>query len=330
MNFPYEQFESEYLRQIDYKINGISEMTSSERFFLNGMIRKIKPKKILEIGVAGGGSSAIILNAIKDDPDAHLYSIDFAKHYYRDSSKEVGFIVYEEFKTFLPQYTLFKDILAASCLDEIGNDIDFCLLDTTHCLPGEIIEYLTVLPYMKKNGIIVIHDTALHTVKLDDLWSEKGKFSKDDNFAKRSIRTGDPLPDVCCILFSCIKGEKIEPIETEHQFQNIGAVRLANDAICDAESIFNLLTLPWAHMPYCHDDLKVIEKIFKKNYPESCVNKFLKATSFNADLAKYRIQLTNPKLVFRPPRRWLKANFPRLYDGLRVCWRALRRYASLS
>ena len=33
-------------------------------FFINGLIRKHKPKNCLEIGVARGGSSILILNAI--------------------------------------------------------------------------------------------------------------------------------------------------------------------------------------------------------------------------------------------------------------------------
>ena len=44
----------------------INEMSYLERCFLNGIIRQTKPKKILELGVSAGGSSAIILNAIKD------------------------------------------------------------------------------------------------------------------------------------------------------------------------------------------------------------------------------------------------------------------------
>ena len=49
-------------------------MGGNQREFINGIIRKFKPKKIVEIGVYYGGSSAVILNAIKDIEGAHLYS----------------------------------------------------------------------------------------------------------------------------------------------------------------------------------------------------------------------------------------------------------------
>ena len=39
-------------------------MWDNQKEFLNGVIRKFKPKKVIELGVANGGSSIIILNAI--------------------------------------------------------------------------------------------------------------------------------------------------------------------------------------------------------------------------------------------------------------------------
>ena len=54
-------------------------MWSNQHEFLNGIVRKFRPKKIVEIGVAKGGGSSIILNAIQDE-GAHLYSIDLSNN----------------------------------------------------------------------------------------------------------------------------------------------------------------------------------------------------------------------------------------------------------
>lgn len=51
-------------------------MSLDVAYLINGLIRKHKPKNCLEIGVAKGGSSILILNAIKDLPDSRLVSID--------------------------------------------------------------------------------------------------------------------------------------------------------------------------------------------------------------------------------------------------------------
>ena len=77
-----ENFEQERFFEIENKLKGFIEMTTDEQRFVNGMVRKVKPKKIVEIGVAYGGTSAIILNAIKDIKGSKLYSIDILIYIY--------------------------------------------------------------------------------------------------------------------------------------------------------------------------------------------------------------------------------------------------------
>ena len=75
-------------------------MGIDEYYFINGLIRKYKPKKLLEIGVCSGGMSAIILNAIKDREDAFLYSCDLENKHYLNSNYEVGVVVKKNFQNF--------------------------------------------------------------------------------------------------------------------------------------------------------------------------------------------------------------------------------------
>jgi predicted O-methyltransferase YrrM len=72
-------------------------LTQEEKKFINGLIRTIKPKKIVEIGVSKGGSSALILNAIKDIKDAKLFSIDKSVYCYQERTKKTGYLVQEKF-----------------------------------------------------------------------------------------------------------------------------------------------------------------------------------------------------------------------------------------
>ena len=48
-----------------YGFKGHLVMGLKELYFVNGLIRMFKPKKILEIGVCAGAMSAAILNSIK-------------------------------------------------------------------------------------------------------------------------------------------------------------------------------------------------------------------------------------------------------------------------
>ena len=72
-------------------------MTFKERAFINGIIRKTKPKNIVEIGVSAGGSSCVILNAIKDLDDSRLFSFDYSTKWYKPTKDNItrnsGFLV---------------------------------------------------------------------------------------------------------------------------------------------------------------------------------------------------------------------------------------------
>ena len=92
-NIKIEDYDIDVYRRIEDKIQGHDkvEMLEIEKKFLNGIIRKYKPKKLLEIGVSKGGSSAIILNAIHDIEGSKLYSIDIQDECYRIPGKKTGF-----------------------------------------------------------------------------------------------------------------------------------------------------------------------------------------------------------------------------------------------
>ncbi len=53
-----EKYQNQILDEIDDKIKFVSQMSKKQRQFINGIIRQTKPKKILEVGVSSGASSA--------------------------------------------------------------------------------------------------------------------------------------------------------------------------------------------------------------------------------------------------------------------------------
>ena len=134
-------------------------MWSNQREFLNGIIRKFRPKKILEIGVASGGSSIIILNAIKDIKNAHLYSIDL------NNNTGIGYCVSKFFPEFLNKWSLYKGNIAAKFIEKIGGYIDMALIDSAHFEPGEIMDFLIVLPFLKEGAIVCFHDIGNQITK---------------------------------------------------------------------------------------------------------------------------------------------------------------------
>jgi predicted O-methyltransferase YrrM len=218
-----------------------SEMSVEERQFLNGLIVRNKPKKLLELGVSSGGSSVVMLNAIKESPDAKLYSIEYLPYWYKNRNKKVGFVV-ENYPHLKDQWELFTGGLALNFMDEIGGDVDFCLIDTMHTNPGEILDFLMVLPYLKDGAIVVFHDTNLHTAGKMFQW----------HFTNN-------------LLMSSVVGDKIlqgnfdaKTAWTKVAFPNIGAVEINQETKQNLYSIFNLLTLRWYYLPSKTEQLDML------------------------------------------------------------------------
>ena len=126
-------------------------MWNNQREFLNGIIRKFKPRKILEVGVSRGGSSIIMLNAIEDVKKAKLYSIEL------DNVDYIGECVQKYFPQFLKSWTLFKGNIATEFLEKIGNNIEMAFFDSAHFESGEILDFLMVLPLLKDGAIVIFH-----------------------------------------------------------------------------------------------------------------------------------------------------------------------------
>lgn len=272
-----EKFENEIVDEINDILNiklvpeiTISEMTYLERCFLNGIIRQTKPKKILELGVSAGGSSAIILNAIKDFDNAKLYSVDYNKKWYRDNSKDVGFIIDEKFSNLKNKWKLYTGGTAAKFMEEIGGEIDLCLIDTMHINPGEFLDFLIVLPYLKKNAILILHDIGLY------------------HFDKFGVTNG--------ILFSCLKGNKLSFNEgLWNRFANIGAVILDENIKDNILDYLYLLTLPFEYLP-TDNDIYECQKLFSKNYEEEFVDTFMNIMLKNKQLFIERNTISNDRL----------------------------------
>lgn len=118
---------------------------------MTNLIKENRPKKVVEIGVAAGGTSVLILDIQNENGNnAKLFSVDFEVKYYRNNTMKTGYLVTEflnnnrlnidhELKIgkYLPHF-----------LEEIGNEINFVILDTMHSMPGEFLDLLAIFPFL--------------------------------------------------------------------------------------------------------------------------------------------------------------------------------------
>ena len=113
------------------------EMSEFESAFLCGALKKFSPKKILEVGVAGGATTAIILQTLEDIGEPYeMHSVDLSERFYRQPKLNTGFMAaFAKEKVFgklrgTHEFHLGK--VLPQVIDEIGGEIDFMILDTVH------------------------------------------------------------------------------------------------------------------------------------------------------------------------------------------------------
>lgn len=235
-----------------------SEMTEGQLAFVCGLIKTYRPKKIIEIGVAAGGTTSVVLNCLSMlDLDAQMFSIDLSTEYYRDQSKKTGYLI-EECMTKLGNKTnhvLYTGKNAVEYLEQIGRGIDMVILDTVHRLPGELLDYLACYPFLKKDAIVVLHDIALN--------SDSGH---GQAFATK-------------LLFDTVVAEKYLQ-DCGDAFPNIGAFKVTEETGRYIDDVFSALTITWAYMPK-EDELCLYKEFYKKYYTQEQINLFNAAVRLN-------------------------------------------------
>jgi predicted O-methyltransferase YrrM len=281
-NIP-EEYETEIYENIADFVKNYSMMSNTERKFINGIIREIKPKKVLELGVATGGSTCVILNALIGIESSYLYSIDYNHDDILNPEKKIGFLVEEIMSDYMDKWTLFTGGIAAKFLGKIGGNIDLCLIDTAHILPGEILDFLMILPFMTKDGIVIVHDT-------NDNWL--------DLFYGSTAIAGN-------ILFSVVKAEKIQTKKVDNYceffheapyfksrfgikqvpslnspFPNIGAFQVNQETMDNISDLFFALSLNWEYLP-SNEDMEHVTKLLYKYYPKENVESLIKLYNLN-------------------------------------------------
>ena len=234
-------------------------MWGNQREFINGIIRKFKPKKLLEVGVLLGGSSIIILNAIKDMKNSNLFSIDI-----RDN-EIIGSCLYNHFPYLKNKWTLYKGDITARYIEKIGNNIDLAMIDTSHFEPGEILDFLMILPFLREEAIVIFHDidhqiTHSHGKDMRNEWAPY-------------------------IIFNLIRGEKFLPSGEGILNKDIGAIKLEKKQKRFIHDYCRALGGQWEYFP-SESHITEIINFFKKYYDKDCLTILKESIEFNRQFVK--------------------------------------------
>lgn len=223
-----------------------------------------KTKKILEIGVSAGGTTAVILKCIENlGLDTQVISIDKATRYSRNSCKGVGWLV-EQCREKLRAYGQWEMHTGGGVceyIDVIGEkrDIDFCIFDTTHTMPGELLDFLICYPYLADNAIVVIHDLL------------------------ENYYIGDNYPSATQILFDTVVATKYlmwDPYDFSRldgyltKYPNIGAFEILPETGKYITDVLSGLMSKWGGLRLSEAEMDAIKTIFCKNYDNEFCNLF--------------------------------------------------------
>ena len=246
------------------------EMDENQVLFLNGIIRKYLPKNCLEIGVSQGGSSILILNAIKDIKNSFLISIDLNENYYKNNSKKTGWRVKKYFSELSDKWSLYTGDQPHKFLIKLKMKYDFLFLDTAHVSPGELFNIIEVMPFLNENAIIVLHDIIWHRLIIDKKSELKAKVTPTNL-------------NIMTFLF----GDKIFLKGNENQLYNIGAIFLYKNQKSHYKEYFLSLMVIWDYMPNI-TQLNDMRIFIKKYYNDDfLLELFNEAVDFNKKF--YRI-----------------------------------------
>jgi len=267
-----EEYGTDCFKNIDMETASesypmLSEMTIIERKFVNGLICYYEPKSILEIGVSGGGGSAVLLDAISNIKESTLTSIDIMDSWYVDKSKKIGFIVGEFFPKLLRNnWELITGKDPAEVLPKLNKRYDFAIIDTAHIHPVESLNFLTALPFLNDGAIVILHDISLCVVR-----------GFLQSLAPR-------------ILWSSVVGSKLSPrneyiypenSNNEINVKNIGAFQISSDTKKYIRNVFESLLIPWERYI---NTIDAVGGFIQDYYDVELVNILNKSKEFNKKL----------------------------------------------
>ena len=195
-------------------------ISDDDAVFLHRLVGEICPETVIEIGVASGCSSAVILNAMDGVGLGMLYSFDIDTHCYFDRSRPIGAAVAEMGGQSLERWILKcgTSVEAGEMLR--GHDVAMAFVDANHSHPWPTIDVAALLPAMKPDGWVVLHD-----ISLPNLNPERSH-----------------VPHGAQYLYEAWPGEKKSSGGLQN---NIGAIQLLGDHQRSVAALRDVLEVQW-------------------------------------------------------------------------------------
>ena len=212
------------LEKVKCEFDMPSIMNKNDQTFLCGAIRKFRPKKLVEIGVAYGGTTALIANCLSMEGIAcDFYSIDILDSFRGNRTGAYFDRARDQIDMTGIRHTFCLGDVAPAFLEKVGGQIDMAIIDTSHGLPGELLEFLVLFPYLSEDAVVILHDVVDHLY-----W----KYNEGFEYATQ-------------LLLDTVVAEKFlnEDDKRPEKYPNIAAFRLNHDTPKYIDDVFNAINM---------------------------------------------------------------------------------------
>lgn len=157
-----------------------AHIASHDATFLAALVRELAPSAMVEIGVASGCSSAVLLQALASSrreslpPMPWLYSFDIAERCCFDPTRRVGDAVDELAPALRPGWHLTTgDALQAGRLLR-DRGLSFAFIDADHRHPWPTLDLLAILPALRPGAWVALHDIRLRALGTGPEYDARG------------------------------------------------------------------------------------------------------------------------------------------------------------
>jgi predicted O-methyltransferase YrrM len=236
-------------RQPAWAVASISEMDAA---FFAGMVIETRPTRLVEIGVASGWGSCILLHALSvaGIDNAEIVGIDIAPRFFYDEAYATGQCVTDVMPAQLDRYRLITGATAGESATRIGGAIDFAFIDAHHMHPWATLDLLAVLPSMRPGSWVAMHDLSL-SLKADQEHHNRGpKY-----------------------LFEGWDGDKMHSIQRPTM---AGAIKLPEDLSSSLPLLLDILYTPW-ELPVENRAADAVCATIGRTYGDAWQRKFARA-----------------------------------------------------
>lgn len=218
-----------------------------DALFLYNMVRALRPRRVLEIGVASGGSTAILLTALADvgvPPtdewgEPTLQSYDLHPWCYFDRSRPVGSAVHEMAPELAPGVRVrTRETAADAGRRWVREPVSLAFIDADHRHPWVTADLLGLMPALAPGAWVVLHDIRLaESARRVEARQGKAVDWRNQHGAEW--------------LYERWPGEKVRGGAAGEGLggTNIGAIRVPKNRAIGSEDLRGLIDLPWEADP---------------------------------------------------------------------------------